>query len=159
MSITSNQNIKHLKPNKNSRYQQGSINPKSCKKYFNSCRNEPIIYRSGLEYKFMELFENSNKISKWASEPIKIPYYSRLDKKMMNYYPDYIIEMSNGKKIIVEIKPANQTVKPKSEDSLWLKQSWVKNIDKWMAAKKFASEHNMGFTILTEKDLNKIMNI
>ena len=63
MSITSNQNIKHLKPNKNSRYQQGSINPKSCKKYFDSCRNEPIIYRSGLEYKFMELFENSNKIS------------------------------------------------------------------------------------------------
>lgn len=159
MSITSNQNIKHLKPNKNSRYQQGSINPKSCKKYFDSCRNEPIIYRSGLEYKFMELFENSKKISKWASEPIKIPYYSRLDKKMMNYYPDYIIEMSNGKKIIVEIKPSNQTVKPKSEDSLWLKQSWVKNIDKWMAAKKFASEHNMGFTILTEKDLNKIMNI
>ena len=53
--------------------------------------------------------------------------------------------------VIVEVKPENQTVKPRPSDSIWLKQQWVKNVDKWTAAKKFAEIHNMKFIIATEK--------
>ena len=38
--------IKNLKPSRNSRYKQGYVNPKSCKKLFPSIIHEAIIYRS-----------------------------------------------------------------------------------------------------------------
>ena len=71
-------NIKNMKPKKNSKYHQGMLDPKSLVKYFTSCKNEPIIYRSGLEYQFIMFCESNPKIKKWASEPISIKYFSRL---------------------------------------------------------------------------------
>lgn len=147
----SNLFIKHMKPRKNGFYKQGIVNPKSCSKYADSCKSDPIIYRSGLELQFIQYCENNSNIVKWASEPIKIPYYSRLDQKECNYYPDYILENKKGNKVIVEVKPYNQTIKPDMTDTAWLKEQWVKNIDKWTAAKKFAEEHDMKFIIVTEK--------
>lgn len=149
--VIENNNIKTLKPSKKSRYHQGYIKPDQCHKLFNSVKNEPIIYRSGLEYQFIMFCENNPKIIKWASEPIKIPYFNRLKQGEANYYPDYIIENFKGERTIVEIKPYNQTVKPSSVDSRWLKEAWITNTDKWNAAKKFADENNMKFIIITEK--------
>lgn len=145
-----------MMPRKNSRYHQGVIDPKSATKYFESGKKEPIIYRSGLELQFISYCENNKNITKWISEPIKIEYYSRLKKKIMNYYPDYIIENIDGMKVIVEVKPYEQTIKPKECSSMWLKQQWVINTDKWKAAKQFADKHNMKFVIVTEKFFEKI---
>lgn len=142
--------IKHLKPKKNGFYKQGVIDPKTCSKYYSNRLNEPIIYRSGLELQFIQYCEASNKIAKWGSEIISIPYTCRLDNKEHDYYPDYIIENDNGTRCIVEVKPANQTVKPNATDNRWLKESWIRNIDKWNAAKEFADKHNMKFIIVTE---------
>lgn len=142
--------IKHMKP-KSSYYNSCVINPKQCKKYIDACRNEPIICRSGLEQQFVLYCESNPQILRWASEPIKIPYICRLDGEKHDYYPDYIIENKKGNKVIVEVKPQNQTVKPKAEDSLWLKEQWIKNNDKWNAAKAFADKNNMKFIIVTEK--------
>ena len=151
MSKTYSNNIKNFKPKKNSKYHQGIIDPHKMTKYFNSCKDEPIIYRSGLEYQFIMFCENNPKVKKWASEPIAINYFSRLDNKECNYYPDYVIETTQGSHIIVEIKPYDQTIKPGSEDSAWLKEAWVKNTDKWNAANEFAHKHNAKFIIITEK--------
>lgn len=140
-----------MKPRKNGFYRQGIVDPKQCKKYADSCKSDPIIYRSGLELQFIQYCENNSNIVRWASEPIKIPYYSRLDKKECNYYPDYILENKQGNKVIVEVKPYNQTLKPDMTDTSWLKEQWIKNIDKWTAAKKFAEDHDMKFIIVTEK--------
>ena len=146
--------VKHMKPSKGGFYKQGYISPKSLNKYADSCKDAPIIYRSGLELQFIQYCENNPGIKKWASEPIKIPYYSRLDKKECNYYPDYVIENKKGNKVIVEVKPYNQTIKPGVTDTVWLKQQWVKNLDKWNAAKAFAEKHDMKFIIVTEKFFN-----
>lgn len=146
-----NNRIKKLKPKRNSKYHQGYIDRKQCKKLFNSVKNEPIIYRSGLELQFIQFCENNPKIAKWASEPIKIPYYNRIKEKEANYYPDYIIENYKGERTIVEIKPYNQTIKPSAIDSRWLKEAWITNTDKWNAAKQFADNNNMKFIIVTEK--------
>jgi len=143
--------IKSLKPRKNGYYKQGVIDKKILKKYVCHTKDEPIIYRSGLELQFVQYCENNPSITKWASEPIKIPYISRIDKKQHDYYPDYIIENSKGDRVIVEVKPYQQTLKPDLTDNLWLKEAWVKNIDKWTAAKKFATDHGMKFIIVTEK--------
>lgn len=143
--------IKHLKPKKNGFYKQGVIDPKGCKKYYGSCKDDPIIYRSGLELQFINYCEQNPKITKWASEPIKIPYFSRILQREQNYYPDYIIENAEGTRCIVEVKPYQQTVKPSATDNGWLKENWVKNVDKWKAAKSFAEKHGMKFIIITEK--------
>lgn len=143
--------IKHIKPSKKSFYKQGVVKYDQLKKYAAAYKDEPIIYRSGLELQFIQYCENNPSIKKWASEPIKIPYYSRLDKKECNYYPDYILENKNGDKVIVEVKPYQQTVKPDMTDNVWLKEQWIKNIDKWQAAKNFADKNNMKFIIVTEK--------
>lgn len=142
--------IKHLKPKKNSHYKQGIRDPKIFKKYISSCKNEPVIFRSGLELEFINYCENNSSIKRWASEPIKIKYYSRLDDKEMNYYPDFVIEKTNGSRIIVEVKPKSQTYKPTVYDNLWAKEAWVKNMDKWVAAYRFAKKHNMSFVIVCE---------
>jgi len=144
-------NIKNFKPKKNSKYHQGYVNPKLTTKLFTTAKNEPIIYRSGLELKFIQFCESNPKIKKWASEPIAIDYFSRLDNKECHYYPDYIIETSEGAHIIVEIKPYQQTIKPAAEDSRWSKEQWIKNTDKWKAANEFAHNHNAKFIIITEK--------
>ena len=157
--ITDNDYIKHLKPRKNSRYHQGYVDRNSCKKIFESCKDEKIIYRSGLELKFIQFCENNNKILKWGSEPIAIPYMNRLKKKQATYYPDYIILVSKidenkqhyTERYIVEIKPYNQTIKPKAQDNKWLKETWITNVDKWSAAKAFAETHNMKFMIINKK--------
>lgn len=143
--------IKHLKPRKNGRYHQGVIDPKHTKKYYSAMMNQPIIYRSGLELQFIQYCENSPKVTKWASEPIEIKYFNRLKNKEARYYPDYIIEANDGTHIIVEIKPYNQCQKPDATSSQWLKESWVTNVDKWSAAKKFAEEHDMKFIVVNEK--------
>ena len=140
-----------MKPRKNGFYKQGIVDPKQCRKYADSCKSDPIIYRSGLELQFIQYCENNSNIIRWASEPIKIPYYSRLDKKECNYYPDYILENKQGNKVIVEVKPYNQTLKPDLTDTSWLKEQWIKNIDKWTAAKAYADAHDMKFIIVTEK--------
>ena len=143
--------IKKIKPRKNSRYKQGIINPASCRKYYAACMSDPIIYRSSLELQFIQYCENTKSIAKWASEPIKIRYFNRLDNKEANYYPDYVIENNKGDRIIVEVKPYEQTIKPRPSDSDWLKKSWIVNTDKWNAAQVFAAKHGMKFMIVTEK--------
>lgn len=143
--------IKSLKPNKHSRYHQGYVNPDECKKLFESAKGQPIIYRSGLELQFIRFFEQSPMIAKWASEPFCIEYYSRLDKSNKNYYPDFYIETIKGNKMIVEIKPASQTEKCDVVDTQWAKRAWIRNTDKWMAAKEFANKRGMKFVILSEK--------
>ena len=157
--ITDNEYIKHLKPRKNSRYHQGYVDADKCHKLYESCKNEKIIYRSGLELQFIQFCENNTKIVKWGSEPIAIPYYNRLKGKKSTYYPDYIISILKQdenkqnyiERCIVEIKPYQQTIKPSANDSKWLKETWITNVDKWNAAKQFAEKNNMKFMIITEK--------
>ena len=104
-----------------------------------------------MELRFIEYCENNPKIVKWASEPIKIPYFNRLLQTERNYYPDYVIENEKGERTIVEIKPAKQTEKPEITDSRWEKEAWITNVDKWTAAKQFAVKNGLKFIIVTEK--------
>ena len=74
--------IKHMKP-KSSFYKSCIINPKQCRKYADIYKDQPIICRSGLEQQFVMYCENNPRIVKWASEPIKIPYFSQIHKKII----------------------------------------------------------------------------
>lgn len=148
-------NIKELKPNLNSRYQQGYINQHSCKKLFPQFKFDKIIYRSSYEKKFIYWLENNPSVKYWGSECIKIPYFYIKDKKMHSYYPDYFVQMTDGTCMIVEIKPSSQTTKPINENS-WLWDAYVKNMCKWKATMEFCNSKGYKFKVLTEKTIDNI---
>ena len=145
---------KQLKPQKNSRYKQGYIDPRSCKKLLPGVAHEKIIYRSSYELKFILWLESNSKIKQWASECICIPYMF-VDGTTHRYYPDYFVEFVDGTKMVVEIKPYNQTKKPINENC-WAAKEYVKNKCKWVAAMEFCKKKGYIFKILTEKTINQL---
>lgn len=144
-------NIKQLKPRKQSRYSQGYLDPRTCKKYIDP--GHPIIYRSSYEKKFIVWCENSKQVVRWGSEVVQIPY--KIGDKPHTYNPDFYVEMDNGEKWLVEIKPKNQTVKPSNENS-WLMNEWVKNNYKWRAAMAFCNARGLKFKIFTEQTIGRL---
>lgn len=147
--------IKHLKPKKNGRFKQGYINPESCKKLYENLKNEPIIYRSSWERKFITWCETSPKVVAWGSECIHIPYYNPVDQKTHNYYPDFVVELVNGDTLVVEIKPENQTVRPTTDNS-WAARTYAVNRAKWREIEQRCKEKGFKFCILTEKTIKKL---
>jgi len=112
--------------------------------------------------KYLDL--NTNVV-RWASEELKIPYYSPIDNKWHNYIPDFLCEIKDkNKKIktyLIEVKPKKQTKQPKQpkkrNSRVYLKEmaTFTINTCKWEAAEKFCEEQGWTFKILTEKELFK----
>ena len=147
--------IKSLKPRKNGRFQQGYINPNSCKKLFESVKNQPIIYRSSWERIFISWCENCKKVKYWGSECTCIKYHNPVDQKQHRYYPDFVVQLEDGTVMIVEIKPKNQTQVPDCENS-WASKTYAVNSAKWSEIKKRCDEKGYKFCILTEKTIAKL---
>lgn len=145
--------IKKLKPQKKSRFKQGTVSPNTCKKLFESQRSRPIIYRSSYEWKFINWCEHCEHVKGWGSECLKIPY--KLGETYHTYYPDFIVQMDNGDIWVVEIKPKNQTVKPNNQNSYAWEQ-WLKNKEKWKAAISYCNLHNYKFKIYTEETISRL---
>lgn len=144
-------------------------NPKFYQGYYKCINPEkyigkgPIVYRSGLELKFMRWCDKTDTILRWSSESIPIPYYDSHQKKWRKYFVDNFVEIKEGaeiKKYLVEIKPHKQTLEPvkskskKKTSLLYEQMMWINNCDKWNFAKEFAKKHGMEFIIITEKELN-----
>ena len=127
--------------------------PKNPKKYIGDVTS--ITCRSLWERHVCKFLDENDLITKWSSEEIAIPYYSPLDKKIHNYYPDFLIQMiqENKKEIwMVEIKPKKQTILKENASKKEI-ATWIINNAKWNAAKTYCDKNNMQFKILTEKEL------
>jgi hypothetical protein len=119
-----------------------------------------VIYRSLWEkYCFKWCDENSN-VTEWSSEEVVIPYYYEVDKKYHRYFMDLKI-MYHGKTILVEIKPDRETKVPKFsgvKSKRYISESltYVKNMNKWQAAKNYAEDRGWTFQIWTEDTLHSM---
>lgn len=155
--------IKKVRPTKKSKFIQGYFKPNNPSKYVGP---EPIIYRSSWERKFMMWCDNNELVIIWSSEPVEIPYWSKLHKKQRKYYPDFYIKVKkhDGEidHILIEIKPEAQIKKPKpptknSKKALdnyrFLAEQYVINKDKYIAAQHFANDRGWRFAVMTEKSL------
>jgi hypothetical protein len=124
----------------------------------------PIIYRSSLELKVMRWFDSNINIITWGSESVIIPYQSPLDGRVHRYFVDFVVALKekdgNIKKLLIEIKPYKQTLRPeatrnkKPKTMIYEQTEWVKNQAKWSAAEQYAKLKNYQFVILTEKHIN-----
>lgn len=107
--------------------------------------------------------DKSDRVVKWGSEPIKIYYINPLDGKPHRYYPDFYVELSNGSKYILEIKPYKESITPKSNTKTGrarprktvLKEhlTYRKNRAKWKYAEAFCKKRGVIFQVITEKEL------
>jgi hypothetical protein len=127
--------------------------PKNKEKYIGDVAN--ITCRSLWERNICKFCDETPNIVKWSSEEIVIPYESPLDKKIHNYYPDFLIQVKTGdlvKTMMVEVKPKKQTYL-KENASKKEKITWIINTAKWKAAEIYCNKHNMEFKIVTEKEI------
>ena len=123
-------------------------------------------YRSSWERRFAYYCDTNAKVLRWGYEVVTIPYNYQIDGKMHKYITDFYVEIIDNKnevqKYIVEIKPKKQTklpVKPKNKNAKAIKRyinernTYVRNDNKWRAAKSFCQSNNMEFVILTENTI------
>lgn len=106
--------------------------------------------------------DTNDAILSWSSEEIVIPYLYEVDGKMHSYYMDFWLRMRrhDGKIVerLIEVKPHTQTLPPKPQKR-HTKQyvakvaEYVKNMNKWTAARRYAKLNSMEFSIFTEHEL------
>lgn len=138
------------------KYKKGIFKCRNPKKYNGDATN--IVYRSGLEFKYMMMLDLDPNVKSWASEELPINYLKPTDMKVHRYFIDFIVWMVDGTKYMVEIKPDAQTRPPKrgtKRPKTFLKEAetWAVNEAKWKAAEAFCKEKGFLFRIVTEKDL------
>lgn len=140
---------------------KGKFKPRNPCKYKGDPAN--IVYRSMWERHCFKWCDENSEVNSWSSEETIIPYLYEVDKKYHRYFVDLKITFKNKKTILVEIKPESQTRPPKNpgrKTKRYINEglTYVKNMNKWKAAKKFANDHGWEFQIWTEKTLD-IMGI
>lgn len=142
-------------------FYQGRFKPKNPNKYKGDVKN--IIYRSSWELAVLKWADSNNLIKSYSSEEIVIPYFYEIDKKTHRYFIDVFLEYTDGRKVLVEIKPKKETNVPAKQGkskSRYITESltYVKNQNKWAAAFEFAKARGWVFEVWTEDTL-KGMNI
>ena len=154
--------IKNLGPIFNGKFSQGYYVPKFPEKYVGVNR---IIYRSSWEYDFCRWLDLNTNVIKWSSEGLEVDYVSSLDGRHHKYYPDFWLVFSNDggvtqRKIVVEVKPKSKLVPPKRPKVLTEKaamrykseaETYIKNMEKAEACRKFCEANNMSYFFLTEE--------
>ena len=119
-----------------------------------------VVYRSLWERQTFKWCESNPSVKAWNSEEVVIPYKCKTDNKLHRYFVDLLVEMDNGKIILVEIKPKSQTQPPKKKrkSKKYINEvtQYVKNQSKWEAANQFANHKGWKFQIWTEDTLSNL---
>jgi hypothetical protein len=136
------------------RFAQGKFTLKNPDKY---AGNKTPTYRSSWEFAFMRFCDEHASVTQWASEAIRIPYRNPLSGKYTIYVPDFFIayaDKSGKQKVeLIEVKPANQTIKEKLGKSKSNQLHYVVNQAKWLAARAWCKQKGIAFRIVNEGDI------
>ena len=115
-----------------------------------------VVYRSLWEKHAFRWCDDNPNVKRWSSEEVVIPYLYEVDNRYHRYFMDLKIVYTNGKTTLVEIKPDKETRIPtgSKKTKRYLNESftYVKNINKWTAAKEYAENRGWYFEIWTEKN-------
>ena len=143
---------------------KGKFKPINYQKYKGDATN--IVYRSLLERKFMNYCDTNASILEWSSEEVVVPYKSPVDNRWHRYFVDFLIKYRDKtgemRTVLIEIKPASQTVAPKRKESSTGRPTrrfiseavtYAVNQAKWEAATEYCKDRKWEFRIITDKDL------
>jgi 23S rRNA-/tRNA-specific pseudouridylate synthase len=137
---------------------KGQYIVENTKKYAGDPSN--VIYRSLWERDVFKWLDRNPNVKKWSSEEIVIPYWYDVDKRYHRYYPDLKIVFKD-RTVIVEIKPAKETVVPKKtgktkKQYVTESMTYIKNMNKWEAATSYCKSRKWEFQIWTEDTLTSM---
>lgn len=115
-----------------------------------------IVLRSKWEVAYASALDSSSLVLRWMSEPrnLNISYLSPLDKKVHQYWPDFLVQYTDGSLELIEIKPLKEALAEKAMGT-YDKLMLIKNIAKWQAAERFAKAIGARFRVVTEQQLFK----
>lgn len=110
-----------------------------------------IYARSKFELAYMAALDSSNLVKKWISEPknLNIRYVSPIDKKVHQYWPDFLVQYVDGSVELLEFKPTKEALAQEAKTT-YDKLSLIKNAAKWAAADRFAKTIGGRFRVITE---------
>lgn len=118
-----------------------------------------VRFMSSWEYHTHQFFDFNQRVVKWSSEPIGIPYMKPTDARIHRYYPDYYCEYIDVdgviQKEIVELKPMSQVLPPRANASQYEQVTYLVNKAKWAAAELYCKERGLVFRIITENSVYK----
>jgi len=118
-------------------------------RYESSKMNMSFFYRSSWEQAYMKYIDDCDDIIRFEYESLRIAYHTKGkdNKNYKRYYiPDFLIEYSNGKKELIEIKP-KQFV---NSTACMLKAT---------AARKYCSENKIDEYVILTKEALKEMGV
>lgn len=136
------------------KFAQGRFEMKNPSKYVG--KKTPLA-RSSWEFVFMRMLDEHPGVQNWASESIQIPYKDPLTGKHTIYVPDFFIvyvDKTGSKHAeVVEVKPANQTLREKVGKNAGRQAEYVKNLAKWEAATAWCKQQGIKFRVVNEGDI------
>lgn len=103
-------------------------------------------YRSSYELMFCNLLDDADIVKSWEYEHTFIRYY--YGGRQRTYIMDFTITLANGKRFLIEIKPATFYRRAMERRDM--------NFFKWEAARGFAEKHGYVFKVLTEATLPRL---
>jgi len=130
-----------------------------------------IETRSGWEITVIKMLEKMcqvKAIQGYSSEEFVVPYICGTDGNPHRYFTDFLITKNNGDKIVVEVKPNQETIQPfkprnfksdkqkRNYDTSML--TYIKNTSKWKATIEECKNltqttgENWSFAIWVEKN-------
>lgn len=145
-------------------YHQGYFKPRHPEKYKGNASD--IVYRSGLELKFLMYLDNHPQVTRYASEEsfMIVTYVNPMTGRSHRYFPDMWFEKKDKdgklKHYLVEIKPHAQTLPPVKDKNGKISKRYMRavatygiNMKKWEAARLICAKKGWEFKIITEKHL------
>ena len=124
---------------------------------------DSIVCRSSWERFVCRHLDGNTNVRRWASEEVVIPYKSPLDAQPHRYFVDFFVELNDGTRFLVEVKPFVQTQPPQMNESGRKTKRYAEdcrtysvNLAKWDAAKRWCDRNGMRFQIWTENELRMI---
>lgn len=122
-----------------------------------------VVCRSSWERHVARHLDGNEAVRRWNSEEVVVPYVSPVDGERHRYFVDFFVELSDGGKFMVEVKPEAETKPPvlpksgiKTKGYKEAVRTYVVNVAKWNAAKEYADKNGMVFQIWTERELRQI---
>jgi DNA-binding CsgD family transcriptional regulator len=100
--------------------------------FFSEKMNRTVQYESQLELNFLLQLEQLEEVVFYQEQPFRIPYNH--DGETWDYYPDLLFILSDGRGIVVEIKPV-------------FKMALRENLTKWSALRKFCNDKGLGILV------------
>ncbi len=91
-----------------------------------------VVFESNIEARFLRALETSSLVASYQEQPFSIPYEYHGQDRL--YFPDVFVLLSDGRGLVVEIKP-------------YLQFGLLANLSKWSALKAFCRDQGYGLLI------------